>query len=34
MVSFLSLLLNTWSLGFIIESGARGLLLCLLGHAH
>lgn len=27
MVNFLSLLLSTQSLGFIIESGARGLLL-------
>lgn len=31
---FLSLLLSTRSLGFIIESGARGLPLCPLGHAH
>lgn len=34
MVNFLSLLLSTRSLGFIIVSGSRGLLLCSLGRAH
>lgn len=33
-VSFLSLLLSTQSLGFIIKSGAGGLLFYPLGHVH
>lgn len=34
MVSLLNLFLSTQSLGFIIKSGASGLLFYPLGHAH